>query len=169
MVQDSFPLNAIAVMLFLVNVVFSTKAGAQYEEWYLDCTIVEKRIPDDIPSYSFLFKSVKGVKLYMPFNNRGRLGVEAVKITYITDDMSAGDLTPLSLFNTVRFSEDSNLVTGVVKWQGLEPRSYIGGWSMTGEVRRSTNLPRADYVETFFRKQLIIGRMVSSCVFNNPN
>ena len=153
----------------------SPATAAYYEDWYLDCTIVEKSIPVKIIGYYYdqlFFKDIKAVKIHMGFDNGGNLGVEGVEIKYINE--TNGDSgTPLSLFNIVRFDGGKQLVAGVVTWRGSEPRSYVHGWSMTGEVKVKWVQSPADasstYTETFFRKNRIVGRMLSTCVSNNPN
>jgi hypothetical protein len=173
----------LAASCFMIEIASPVSpATAAYEDWYLDCTIVEKSIPDwkIIGYYDQLFKDTKAVKIHMQFDNGGNLAVEDVKmIKYITNETSDDDFqTPVTLFDTVRFDGGKQLVAGVVTWCGSEPRSNrktavwynVHGWSMTGEVKKVQGAAYdATYTETFFRKNRIIGRMLSTCVFNNPN
>ena len=103
----------LAASCFMIEIASPVSpATAAYEDWYLDCTIVEKSIPDwkIIGYYDQLFKDIKAVKIHMQFDNGGNLAVEDVKmIKYITNETSDDDFqTPITLSIRYGLMAESN-------------------------------------------------------------
>ena len=144
-----------------------TRASAQYAEWYLECTVGERRSPPEI--YAHPYETIKRVDVYMPFNNGGSLNDESAKVIYKDSKDPKNDSSPFSLFNTVRFNRGKSYVTGKVIWTGLEPRVYPLGWSIRGEVVVDTLKNQATYLESLLQGNKILGYIKSKCIFNNPN
>lgn len=143
----------------------SSSCSAQFAEWYLDCSVLNSDVAEEISS-AFPYRDLKSVQIYMSFNNGGTLNAEDAKVEYKSD---RGTYSPISMFDRVRFDRGKGLVTGKVTWIGTEPRLLPTGWSISGEVQVSDDGANISYKETVRYGRKVRGSMTSSCVFNNPN
>jgi hypothetical protein len=148
---------------------FAKEASAQYEEWYLECTVLERSIPKFAARLGFI--EISRGDIYASFNNGGSLNVDPTIIYRYYAASKNGNRSPATFFKTMRFRPEKPLAEGKMSWTGSNAHLFPKNWKMTGDLNLIVNesSEHATYTEAFIEGNMKRGYINSECVFNNPN
>jgi hypothetical protein len=121
MIRSSVAAKLVSLLL-LTFLLFAKEAFAQYEEWYLECTVLERSIPKFAARLGFI--EISRVDIYASFNNGGSLNVDPTIIYRYYASSKNGSRSPATFFKTMRFRPEKPLAEGKMSWTGSNARLF---------------------------------------------